>query len=90
MKEAALLVSAFIGGLFLGYLVAIFMFVVWGIVKEGLDDPKQMAIPALVLLSMFGTALVYLTGGVFQSWPLFLGAAITFVHAARPLFGAEK
>lgn len=86
MKDAVLLISGFVGGLFLGYLTAIFAFFVWQLIKEGLGNPKQMAIPAIFLLSMFGTTLVYLTGVVFQSWPVFIGAAITFAHGARPLF----
>jgi hypothetical protein len=90
MKDSVLLLSSFVGGLFLGYLVAIFAFLVWSLIKEGMGNPKQMAIPALVLLSMFGTALAYLTGIVFQSWPLFLGAVITFAHGVRPLFQIEE
>ena len=86
MKEAVLFVSGFVGGLFLGYLTAIFAFFVWQQIKEGFGNPKQMAIPAIFLLSMFGTALVYLVGVLFQSWPVFIGAAITFAHGVRPLF----
>lgn len=90
MKDSVLLLSSFVGGLFLGYLVAIFAFFVWTFIKEGMSDPKKTAIPALILLSMFGTALAYLTAIVFQSWPLFLGAAITFAHSVRPLFQTEE
>jgi len=86
MKDAAMLVSGFVGGLFLGYLTAIFAFLVWRLIREGSDSPKRMAIPALFLLSMFGTTLVYLAVVVFQSWPVLIGAAITFAHGARPLF----
>lgn len=90
MKEVALYFSAFIGGLFSGYLAAVLAFFVWGLIKEGIDTPKQMAIPAIFLLSIFGTALVYLAGFAFESWPLLLGAAITFTHGARKLFGPEE
>lgn len=90
MKDAILFVSSFIGGLFLGYLAAILAFFVWSIIKEGLGNPKQMAVAALILLSMFGTALAYLVGIVFQSWVLFLGAAITFAHGARLIFKPEQ
>jgi fructose-specific phosphotransferase system IIC component len=90
MKDVFLLVSGFVGGLFLGYLAAIFAFFVWQLIKEGLDEPKRMAIPAIFLLSIFGTALFYLTGLVFQSWPVFIGAAITFSHGCRPLFKKEE
>lgn len=86
MKDALLVFSSFIGGLFLGYLAAIFAFFVWEIIEEGIGDPKKMAIPAILLLSIFGTALAYLVGVAFQNWPLFFGAAITFAHGSRPLF----
>jgi hypothetical protein len=89
MKDTLLLLSSFAGGLFLGYLTAILAFFVWGLVKEGFEAPKQMAIPAIFLLGIFGTALAYLTVFVFQSWPIFMGAAITFAHGARPLFRSE-
>jgi len=85
-----LMASAFIGGLFLGYLASILAFFVWGLIKEGFNSPKQMAIPAIFLLSIFGTALAYLAGVVFESWPVLLGAAITFAHGARKLFGPEE
>lgn len=49
-----------------------------------------MAIPALFLLSIFGTAFAYVVGVVFQSWPLFIGAAISFTYVVRPLFIAEE
>lgn len=90
MKDAFLIFSGFIGGLFLGYLTAIFAFFVWQLIKEGIGNPKQLAIPALFLLSIFGTALIYLTGVVFQSWPVFIGAAITFSHGTRPLFKQDE
>ena len=69
---------------------AILTFFVWGLVKEGFEAPGQMAIPAIFLLAIFGTALGYLTVFVFQSWPVFIGAAITFAHGARPLFRSEE
>lgn len=90
MKDAALMLSGFVGGLFLGYLTAVLAFFVWQLVKEGFEDPKQMAIPAIFLLGIFGTALIYLATVVFQSWPVLAGAAITFVHGARPLFKQEE
>lgn len=90
MKDIVLLLSSFAGGLFLGYLTAILAFFVWGLVKEGFEAPSQMAIPAIFLLAIFGTALAYLTVFVFQSWPVFIGAAITFAHGARPLFRSEE
>lgn len=90
MKDIVLLLSSFAGGLFLGYLTAILTFFVWGLVKEGFEAPSQMAIPAIFLLAIFGTALGYLTVFMFQSWPVFIGAAITFAHGARPLFRSEE
>ena len=90
MKDVVLLLSSLAGGLFLGYLTAILAFFVWELVKEGLGNPKQMAIPAVFLLGIFGTALGYLAVVVFQSWPVFIGAAITFVYGARPLFRTEE
>jgi hypothetical protein len=89
MKDAILLFSSFIGGLFLGHLAIILAFFVWSFVKVGLGNPKQLAIPVLLVLSIFGTALAYLTGIVLQSGALFLGAAITFAHNAWPLFKHE-
>ena len=70
-------------GAFLGYLAAIITFFVWSLIKEGLGNPKQLAVPALILLSWFGIGLAGLTGIVFQIWPMFLGAIITFTHGAR-------
>lgn len=90
MKDIVIMLSSFAGGLFLGYLSAILAFFVWGLVKEGLEASSQMAIPAIFLLVIFGTALAYLTVFVFQSWPVFIGAAITFAHGARPLFRSEE
>ena len=90
MKDAVLLLSGFVGGLFLGYVTAILAFFVWQLIKEGFGDPKQMAIPAIVLLGIFGIALVYLATVVFQSWPALIGAAITFTNGARPLFKQEE
>lgn len=90
MKDVVLLLSSFAGGLFLGYLTAILAFFVWGLVKEGSSSSSQMAIPAIFLLAIFGTALAYLTVSLFQSWPVFIGAAITFVHGSRPLFRSER
>jgi hypothetical protein len=49
-----------------------------------------MAIPATFLLGIFGIALVYLAAVVFQSWPVLIGAAITFTNGARPLFKQEE
>lgn len=90
VEEVTLYFSAFIGGLFSGYLAAVLAFFVWGLIKEGIETPKQMAIPAIFLLSIFGTALVYLARIVFESWPLLLGAVITFAHGSRRLFGPEE
>ncbi len=36
-----LIVTSFIGGLFLGYLVVMLAFFVWGLIKEGFDSPVQ-------------------------------------------------
>jgi len=90
MKEIMMVFSALIGGLFSGVLAGLLAFFVWGLVKEGIEEPKKMAIPALFLLSIFGTALAYLMGVVFQSWPLLIGAAISFTYVVRPLFKAEE
>ena len=65
MKDALLLVSSFIGGLFLGYLTAIIAFFIWSLIKESLGNPKQIAVPALILMSWFGIGLAGLTGMVF-------------------------
>lgn len=90
MKEIMMIFSALIGGLFLGALAGLLAFFVWGLVKEGVEEPKKMAIPALFLLSIFGTALAYVVGIVFQSWPLFIGAAISFTYFLRPLFKTNE
>lgn len=90
MKEVMMALSALIGGLFLGVLAGLLAFFVWELVKEGIEDPKNMAIPALFLLSIFGTALAYLAGMVLQSWPLFISAAISFTYVVRPLFKTEE
>jgi ABC-type microcin C transport system permease subunit YejE len=90
MKEIMMTFSALIGGLFSGALAGLFAFFVWGLVKEGLEEPKKMAIPAMFLLGILGSALAYVVGVVFQSWSLFIGAAISFTYVVRPLFKAEK
>ena len=90
MKDVVLLVSGFAGGLFLGCLICMFAFFVWELITEGFEKPKQMAIPALFLLSMFGTAVVYLFFKVFQSWPVFIGSTITFFYCARSLFKKDE
>ncbi|MGV8823776.1 hypothetical protein [Methylibium petroleiphilum] len=82
--------STLIGGLFLGVLAGLLAFFVWGLVKEGVEDPKKMAIPALFLLGIFGAAFAYVVGVIFQSWPLFIGAAISFTFVVRPLFRADE
>jgi len=89
MKEIVMTFSALVGGLFSGALAGLLAFFVWGLVKEGIEEPKKMAIPALFLLSIFGTALAYVVGVIFQSWPLFIGAAISFTFVVRPLFKAD-
>lgn len=89
MKDMVLLLSSFAGGLFLGYLTAILAFFVWGLIKEGFEATSHMAIPTVFLLGIFGTALAYIAVFVFQSWPLFIGAAITFAHGSRPLFRSK-
>ena len=48
-----------------------------------------MATPALFLLSIFGTALAYVVGVIFQNWPLFIGATVSFVYVVRPLFKTD-
>lgn len=90
MIEIMMVFSALIGGLFSGVLAGLLAFFVWGLIKEGIEEPKEMAIPALFLLSIFGSALAYLMGIVFQSWPLFIGAAISFTYVVRPLLKAEE
>lgn len=90
MKDVVLLLSGFFGGLFLGNLAAVLTFFVWQLIRKGFGDPKQMAIPAIFLLGIFGTALVYLAAVVFQSLPVLIGAAITFTHGTRPLFRQEE
>lgn len=89
MKEIVLTFSTLIGDLFSGALAGLLAFFVWDLVKEGVEDPKKMAISALFLLSIFGTALAYVVDVIFQSWPLFIGAAISFSFVARPLFKAD-
>jgi hypothetical protein len=58
----------------------------WELIKEGLGEPNKMAIPAILLLGIFGSALVYLTVLVFKSWPVLIGSVITFTYGVRPLF----
>ena len=82
MMEIGMAVGGLVGGLFSGALV-------WDLVKEGIEDPKKMAIPALFLLSIFGTALAYVVGVIFQNWPLFIGATVSFVYVVRPLFKTD-
>jgi len=81
--------SALLGGIFAGTLAGLLAFFVLALVKEGFEDPKKTAIPALFLLSIFGTALAYLVGVIFQSWPMFIGAAISFTCVVRPFFKAD-
>lgn len=90
MEDIALLLGAFAGGLFSGYLAAILSFFVWQFIKEGLEDSGNLAIPAMILLSIFGAALFYLTSFVLQSWPMLIGAAITYINGSRPLFKKEE
>jgi hypothetical protein len=90
MKEIMMTFSTLIGGLFFGALASLLAFLVWSLFKEGIEEPKKMAIPALFLLSFFGTALVYVVGIVFQSVPLFIGAAVSFIYIARSLFKADE
>lgn len=90
MKDVVMLVSGFAGGLFLGCVICMFAFFVWGLIREGFEKPKQMAIPALFLLSMFGTAVGYLFLKVIQSWPVFIGATISFFYCARSFFAKDK
>ena len=85
MKDAIMFFSSFIGGLFLGFLTAIIGFFVWSLIQEGFENPKGMAIPAIILLGIFGTALVYLTLIVFQSWSLLLGATISLIYLSKSL-----
>ncbi len=80
-----MILSSLIGGLFLGVLISIFLLLVWGLVKEGVGNPKEIAIPAIILLSIFGLPLVYFTGMVFEHWSLFLGAVISLSYCARAL-----
>lgn len=89
MQEIIMILSALIGGGFLGFLGSLLAFFVWGLIKEGFEDPKKMAIPTLFLLGIFGIALVYLIGVVFQSWLPIVSAAISFAYFVRPLFKVE-
>lgn len=86
MRELALLMTSFAGGLISGLLAAILAFFVVQLVREGLESPKQFAVAALVLLSIFGTALFYVAIVILSNWPLFIGATISFLWAAKPLF----
>ena len=87
--EIGMAVGGLVGGLFSGALVGLLAFFVWDLVKEGIEDPKKMAISALFLLSIFGTALAYVVGVIFQNWPLFIGATVSFVYVVRPLFKTD-
>jgi uncharacterized membrane protein YkvI len=90
MKEIVMAFSALVGGLFSGAIAGVLAFFVWELVKEGFEEPKKMAMPALFLLTIFGTVLAYVVGVVFQSWPLFIGATISFIYVVRPLFKADE
>ena len=89
MKEIMMVFSVLIGGLFSGVIAGLLAFFVWGLVKEEIEEPKKMAIPALFLLSIFGTALAYLIREVFQNWPLLIIASISFTYVVRTLFKSE-
>ena len=89
MMEIGMAVGGLVGGLFSGALVGLLAFFVWDLVKEGIEDHKKMAIPALFLLSIFGAALTYVVGVIFQNWPLFIGAAVSFINVVRTLFKTD-
>ena len=85
-----LIVSSFIGGLFLGYLSVILSFIVIEIVNEGTKNPKGFGVPALFLLSIFGPGLFYFLAVIIDSWPMSVGAAIAFAFGLRPMFSKEQ
>ena len=79
MREVVSTIGGFAGGLFFGFLAAILAFIVISLVQEALESPKNFAFAALVLLSVFGTALAFLLIQVWDSRPMLLGALVSFV-----------
>ena len=59
MQAHLLAVSAFIGGLFIGFLVFFFGGIVFGLVREGAEKPKEFGLGAIFLLLIFGPAFAY-------------------------------
>ena len=90
MQDLIFLASSFLGGLFLGYLAAVLSFFVAQLIREGLSKPKEFALPALALLAIFGTGLFYVGVVVLRNLPLFIGAAVSFLWASKPLFRPEE
>lgn len=90
MKEILMFCSTLIGGLFMGLLAGLLGFFVWSLIKEAIEEPKKMFIPALFLLTIFGTALAYLIGVIFQNWPLLIGSALSFIYVVYTLFKGEQ
>lgn len=88
MREITLLISGFIAGLFLGYLAALCAFFSWSILQETFGHPRTMSFPGLVfLIGFFGICgLGGILWFVFQSWPVILGAGITFAHGIWTIY----
>ncbi len=90
VREGMLFLSSLLGGLFSGVLAAVLGFFVLQLVREGLGDPKAFGIPAIVLLSIFGSALWYLLAIVFTNWSLALGALVSFVYVAHSMWRGQE
>lgn len=86
VREGVLWVSSLVGGLFSGALAAVLGFFVVQLIREGLGEPKEFAIPALLLLSIFGTALWYLLAIIFSNVPLAIGSIVSFAYVAHSLW----
>lgn len=78
MKDIAGVVSAIIGGAFLGWLASIFAFFVVQLVREGIESPKEKGLPAFILLLLFGTPLAYICGVVLDNWMVGISAIAMF------------
>jgi hypothetical protein len=89
MEGVLMFFSAFLGGLFGGFLTAIFGGVVFGLIREAIGNPKQMGAAAVVLISIFGPALVYSIYAIFQNIAVALGATVSLSYFARSIFASK-
>jgi hypothetical protein len=75
-----------LGGLFLGYVVAVVSFFIGELYRKVFVKPKQFAGPALVLLVVLGGGLFYLGVVMMNNWVFFTAALAAFLWGSKPLF----